>query len=365
MSSLLDLPPELLEQIISALAEEEPPSATFIHEQPSESLLHRGYHSLKDLSCVSKKLRQLCFRSLFSALKVDIEVDTGFLEFINSSQLVGRVNSLVFFTKPECFGGESIWPQMVEIVDCLNAPSVTMIFPPPVFAEVLPYELTLHNAWAFGIDYQVLHLEMPRRRTAPKTPDEVVKDRDVFAMRPWTHCTYNEGSSVKAYSTYEYYLKEKPSPFPYSRWDQFPSTPEKAFEHITSLDLIAVFPTNLNSFSRLMRDIKALRSLRTRLSPTLSNRVLDDPSSLWKCQREDLWMEFEGAYRMIFSFLATASQEDSQLQAMEQFTILDYANANLRKMIDDIEDNMLAEWERDPNGGRWTRTPKVGNAVSS
>lgn len=360
MSSLLDLPPELLEQIISILAEEEPLSATCIYEQPSESLLYRDFHPLKDLSSVSKGLRQLCFSSLFSALKVDLELFTGFLEFINSSQLVGRVNSLVLFTTPECLGSESIWPQTVEIVECVNASSVTMIFPPPVFAKILPYEPNLEDAWAFGMDYQVLHLEMPRSQVAPKSPATVVKDRNVFGIRPWTHCTYNEGSSVKGYSTYEYHLKDKPSLFCRPP-NVNPSLNmlSKSFDSITSLDIIAVFPTSLLCTVCAIYEMKNLHTLRTQLAPTPSNSILDDPLSLGKCQTKDIWMEFEGAYVLLINFLTPplpAGPEPFRLQIVKQFTILDYANMALRDTIDNIVGHRLDRWERDLDGGTWTRT---------
>lgn len=102
MLSLIDLPPELVEQITSVFADGEPPSAKFIYQQPSKDLLNQRCHPLKDLSCVCQGLRQICFFNLFSALKVNLEVSTGFLDFIKSSQLVGRVDSLAIYTTPEC-----------------------------------------------------------------------------------------------------------------------------------------------------------------------------------------------------------------------------------------------------------------------
>ena len=360
MPSLLDLPPEIVEQIISVLAEKEPPSAKFIYEQPSESLLNPGCHPLKDLSCVCQVLRRFCFSSVFSALKVDIGVVTGFVEFIESSQLAGRVDSLVLFSTPGCLGSKFIWPRMVEVVDRVDAPSVTIMLPPSVFADILPYDLNLEHAWAFDIDYQIVHLKMPRGTVAPKTPENAVKDRNVFALRPWTHCTYNEGSSIKVYSTYEYYFKDKPSPFCAWNFQHFSRAMENSLHHITSLDIIAVFPTNLWWFGKGITSMPNLRSLRMQLAPTPANNVLDDPSSLGKCQPKDLWMEFENLYDSLIGSLVNG---DTRLRSIEHFTILDYANAALRETIDDVVGNLLDEWERDPGGGSWTRIREDPEAI--
>ena len=365
MPSLLDLPPELVEQIISVFAVEEPPSTKSIYEEPSNALLNQDYHPLKDLSCVCQSLRRLCFSSLFSALKVNLEVVTGFLEFIKSSQLVGRVDSLALYTPPECLGGRFIWPRMVDIIDLINAPSAMIILPPFVFAEILPYGINLRDAWAFGIEYQVLRLEIPRTSVTPRTPKGIIKDSNIFAMRPWSHCTYNEGSSVEAYSTYEYSLKNTPSVFYPSDRDQFARTISGSLDHITSIDFIAVFPiTHMGSFLRATSGMKSLRRLRTQLTPTPDNDVLDNPSALGKCQRGDLWMELEASYLQLAAFVRSSDESSEVLGKqrcpLEEFVILDYIHPGLREFIDGVVGPVLAaEWEFDSSCGRWTREKEM------
>ena len=356
MPSLLELPPELVEQIVSVLAGKEPPSAKFIFEQPSRSLLHSGYHPLKDLSCVCQGLRRFCFNGLFSALMVNLDIDivTGFREFIKSSQLAGRVDSLVLYIEPG-YTGDTLWPRMVEIIDFVNAPSVTIMLPPAAFAKVLPYDLDLDDAWAFNIDYQILQLSVPRQEMVPKTPWDFDRDRNIFALQPWIHCAYNEGSSVESYSTYEYYLKKRPSVFAPSNFDEFVRTMEKSLVHISSLDLIAIFPTNLWPFEGCISFMRNLRSLRTQLAPTLSNNVLDDPVALGKCQTKDLWMEFESSYSRLVDFVVGRGYGDFTLSFPEQFTILDYANSALQETIDGVVRDRLDRWGRDLEGGSWTR----------
>lgn len=370
MPSILDLPPELVEQIISVFAVEEPPSANSIYQVPSKALLNQDYHPLKDLSRVCHGTRTICFSSLFSALKVNLEVVTDFLAFVKCNQLVGRVDSLALYTPPGCLGGRSIWPRMVDIIDLINAPSLTIVFPPCVFAEILPYGINLCDAWAFAIEYQVLRLEMTRTSVTPKTPEDVIKDSNVFAMRPWSYCTYNEGSSVEAYSTYEYSLKDTPSVFCPSDPDQFAHTIRGSLDYITSIDFIAVFPIDsMWSFLQAMSGMKSLRRLRAQLTPTADNDVLDNPSALGKCQRGDLWLELETSYLQLVRFVCSTGDNDELLAKqgcpLEEFVILDYIHPGLREFIDGVVGPVLAAgWIFDVSWGRWIRKNERYEVIS-
>ena len=299
---------------------------------------------------------------------MDLCAVTGFTEFIQSSGLTGRLDSLVLFTSPCSPQGSddfSFWRQLVEIVDLINAPSLTIILPPTVFAKIIPYEFNSDHAWAYSIECQVLHLETPRELVASKTPEYVVGDGNIFAIRPWSHCVYNEGSSVGAYSTYEYYLKRIPCLLSPSNFHQFVRTVKHSLDHIISLDLIAVFPFNqIWAYSNCISSMKSLRTLRTQLAPTPSNNILDDPSSLRKGQTNDLWMEFEISYGLLVDLVAGREGVLMGSLELEQFIILDYANPDLRKTIDDVVGDRLDEWERDPNGGRWTRTRDHQKTIS-
>lgn len=356
MPSLLDLPPELVEQIIFVFADGEPPSSKFIYQQPSKALLNRDYHPLKDLSCVCRVLRRICFFSLFSALKVNLEIVTGFLDFIRSSQLVGRVDSLALYTTPECLGGRLIWPRMADIIDLINTPSLTIVFPPLVFAEIVPYAINLRDAWAFSTEYQVLRLEMPRTSGTPTTREDVNKDCNIFAMRPWSQCIYNEGSSVEAYSTYEYASKNIPSIFCPVNPTQFARKIGNSLDHITSFTHIAVFPfINLWSFLGAASEFKSLRRLRTQLTPTPDNDILDNPAALGKCQRGDLWMELEAMYLQLVRFVRNTER------SLEEFVILDYVHPGLHEFIDGVVGPHMADgWNFDPSCGRWTRSKGGG-----
>ena len=95
MVCLLDLPLELLDQIISILAEEKPPSAKLLNEEPSNSLIRSDYHPLKDLSRACRSTRGLCTPSLFSAMKVDLSSIHSFFRWSETHILFSHADSLV------------------------------------------------------------------------------------------------------------------------------------------------------------------------------------------------------------------------------------------------------------------------------
>lgn len=363
MTSLLDLPLELVEQIISILAEEKPPSAKLLHEEPSDSLLRSGHHTLKDLSQACRATRKLCFPSLFSAVKVDLDSMSGFLSFAESHSLSSHVDSLVLYTDRKSQADKFIyvpssspWLPMVRVVNSVRPSLMTVILPPLLFAHVLPYQPNLDHEWAFSTAYQVLQLKTPRD-LAPSSQisQHTIESRDIFRLRPWTHCTFNQGSSVKSYSSYEYFLKQTPSIFNPGDFDELVlRTMRGSFEILTSIDYTAVFPVDYDilQFCRCMCVMKSLKCLRVQLSPTRSNDVLDNPAALGKSPPRDLWQEFESCYSTFAHYVCM--KRDDWAMSFGEFVSLDYVNPSLRELIDRAAGQGLVEWDFDPDDGRWT-----------
>ncbi|CAF9936663.1 hypothetical protein IMSHALPRED_010844 [Imshaugia aleurites] len=356
MTSLLDLPLELVEQIISVLAEEKPPSVKLLHEEPSASLLRSSYHPLKDLSQACSATRELCFPGLFSAVKVNLDSTGTFLRFSERYNLSCLVDSLVLYFDPspqvEKFDN---WLPMVQVTDSVKPSVMTLAFFPSLFAKILPYELNLTDQWAFDIPYQVLQLKMPRDLAlSSKTSQLTVRSQNIFRMRPWTHFTFNQGSSIKGYSTYEYFSKQPPSIFcPENPLDfERSMVDDRSFENLTSIDYIAVFPINhIIGFCRCMVLMTHLECLRFQIAPTPSNDVLDDRAAMGKCQQRDLWQEFESCYRT----LGRSLSRYREFFAEEfEFVSLDYVSPSLRELIDRTVGRQLMNWECDPNAGTWT-----------
>ena len=358
MVSLLDLPLELLDQVISIVAEEKPLSAKLLHEEPSHSLLRSDYHPLKDLSLACRLTRELCIPSLFSTMKVDLSMMQSFFGCSNTHILSSHADSLVFYldpiSQPEAIRQSNIWLPMVQILDLVKPSVMTLVFKPSLFAEILSYELDLTSQWIFNVDLQVLQLRMSRD-LAPlsKTPQKTRDSRNVFGMRKWTHCTFNQGSSIGAYSHYEFFFLRPPSIFiPWSDASEYPIN--CSFEHLVSLDYVAIFPINhMSEICVWINRMKNLKRLRVQFAPTPSNDVLDDPSALGKCQPGDLWQEFEDCYNDLSLYISTTWS--TQATSFEDFVSLDYVNPSLRELLDRVVGRHLVKWCSDSNRGRWTR----------
>ena len=484
MFPLLELPLELVEQVISVLAEEKPPSAKCLHEDPSESTLGLGLRPLKELSQVCRLTRELCFPSLFSAVKVDLDCIGDFMKFSKRHWLSNYADSVLLYIDPTTFAKKIehisdhyLWLPLVRVIDSVMPSVVTLMLPPSLFAHILPYQLDLENQWAFNIPFQVLQLRIPRDlapfahgkvksrfsggarakhllpilpeanppsshelqdtstlgdlappkqssiwsfptassyvtfqdgslptflppnqsrqqllpltgapscenlegikeslRLAPSkyrqsiipsasaptyhTPQHNIDSLNVFRLRPWTRCIFNQGSSVKGYGSYEYFYKQAPSfLYPLHQYDFIRRSLSEPFNTITSFDYVAVFPIDhFQHFCVTLTFMKNLKCLRVQLAPTSSNDILDNPSALGKSQPKDLWQELESCYTTLARTVRVLC--DKGEISIETFSSLDYVNPGLCELIDRTAGRKLRHWKSDPRGGRWTRNQK-------
>ena len=363
MASLLDLPPELLDQIISVLREGKPPSAKFLHEEPSDALWQSGYHPLKDLSRACRTTRQLCFPNLFSALRVDLNRVGAFLSFSNTHNLCSQVDSLVLYLDPDSQAENSsncsIWPSVVQIVDSAKPSVLTVLLTASLFEEILPYKLELTDQWAFSIRYQALQLRMPQGLAqSSQTSQEILESQNVFQIRKWSHCTFNQGSSIKGYSSYEYFLKQTPCILnPQYRHEFRRKMMEGPLENLTCLDYIAIFPIDhMRRFCLSMESMEKLKCLRVQFAPTPSNNVLDNPDAVGKCQPGDLWQEFEACYNTLTQHISSSWL--TGVTSLSEFVSLDYHNPSLRELLDRLVGLNLVYWISDSVDGRWESIEK-------
>ena len=364
MASLLNLPPELLEQIISVLTEGETLSTKLLHEEPSDALLQSGYHPLKDFSLACRATRQLCFPTLFSAIKVDVNNADEFLGFAETNSLFSRVDSLLLYPglspQTQDFADRKVWLPMVQVIDSTLPSVLTVVLTASLFQQILPYDLDLLDEWAFRIPCQALQLRMSRDLAASSKPSrEALESHNLFQLREWTHCTFNLGSSINVYSNYEYFLKKTPSIFnPRDYSEVRRKMTDGGFANLTSLEYIAIFPIDhMYNFNECIGSMKKLKCLRVQFAPTLSNNVLDDPVVMGKCQPGDLWLEFEDCYRFLTTYIWATW--DAGTISLEEFISLDYVNPSLRELLNSIVGTAFLSDDKvfmaDSSGGRWFR----------
>ena len=352
MASLVDLPTELIDQILLLVAEEDPPSKRFLHEEPSVSLLSFDDHPLKNLALTSRSLCRAARRHLLMSLKTDLDEIPSLLLFVEEQGLQGCVQSLVLFSTfireiPSGLTAESYeqkinsaaWLRIKAIMDAVNPVSVTFMLPPRVFECILPYEIYLEDEWAFNIPCQTLYLERCPKADVEQSRPTAASERNIFGLRPWRHMTFNEGSSVQAYNTYEYYMKQSPSLLN-------PKGECKISHHfcsgLLSVDYIAVFPIHRDiSLVEVIGKVQSVRSLRVQFAPSASNDVLDNPARLGRCQQSDLWSELRSSYGSVMWYIEFGPNYGCRLK---KYTILDRFPGSMEMIKEELGGHEAMGW---------------------
>ena len=368
MTFLIDLPAELVLQILSFLTEVQPHSIESLHGEPSEALLQSEYHPVKDLSLTCRRLRTLCLQRLFTNVKLTLTslgvsvLSKQLISFVQDHDLVRGIETILFYQVasdnrdnennsrkvPLC----SMEWQILWVISQLNPPAITIMLSPSSFQELMPYDLRESDDWAFQIPYQILHLSQATDTPSTSVPASDSQDKNILNILPWSHCTFNEGSSIRAYSTYQYFQKHVPSIFTPINEQKMRDGVWRTLPYLTSIDYIAIFPFTTRHMHQFCRFLQAaapnLRHLRTRFSPTSGNVILDDKEAMGTCERTDLWSELEVCYSSLAKRIRLG-----ELVSLENLTVLDYDNPELRGSIyRAIAMEICADWACKGNG-RW------------
>ncbi len=368
MTSLLDLPAELILQILSFLAERKSHSMKHLHGEPSETLFQSGYNPVKNLSLTCRRLRTLCLHTLFTNMKLTLASlrSSVYIEhlisFIQDHDLVNGVESVLFYQvasndidndhEDRSVLRCAMESQILWVISQLNPPAITIMLSPSSFQELMPYDLRESDDWAFQIPYQVLHLTQSTNMPPACAPGAKSQDNGILNILPWGHCTFNEGSSIRAYSTYQYFHKHVPSIFTPIDEQKMIDAVWRKLPYLISLDYVAVFPFPTRHMQHFFNFLTAaapnLRHLRTRMSPTRGNGVLDDKEAMGTCQRTDLWSELENCYAYLANWL-----RHGYLESLNDVTVLDYDHAELRDAIHRVCE-MGADWTH-VGDGKWVK----------
>lgn len=371
----MDLPPELLDRIMYYL-DVEPPSLQALHREPSITLTESDARPFKNLSLTSRALRRLTVLRLFKFSRIRLkhlflpnmfELSSGsedineFLDFVRLNALRFHIKGLVLYTevslsaqlsctgprrRSDAFGNwgsyelAHLWRNLLTALD---PAFVTIVAPPSTLALLASCICVDRDAWAFDMPFHILHLQ--QSCTTPTAgPSEPPRVADLFYLREWSHCTLNEGSSLRAYSTYEYFQKITPSIAPLESLN--------VVSCITSFDYIAIFPlhNHTHEISRLFLTMPNLERLRIQLVPEPSSKILEDEIRMGKNLPADMWMELDAGYTLFL-------HNTREMGMLKHFESLDYAIEGLRPTIDGIFEDMVVEmrgWRRS-GGGCWRR----------
>ena len=369
MAKLGDLPSELINLIVFFLDKAEPPSSRNIHQEPSFSLMSSDNQPLKKLSQTCRSMRNLTFRSLFRYCRVcptappslDAWSDRAlhrpgpgdiidFLDFIVLHRLQFHLQSVVLFISTQYlqpdFECDFVERLVHTIVDAVNPEILTIILPPRMLSYLVPNSLTMADSWAFEMPLHIFRLTQPWSCAGPRSLPAAPTPH-ILQVRPWNSCVINEGSSAKAYNTYEYFNKCTPSILQGGHFNDALRN-ARAASNIKNFDYIAVFPLATHVFRvvQFIQSLENLDTLRIRLGPDSSNFWSDD-AAVGRNPSVDLWMDYESNYRTIITVVSNMGETHH----LKNFTALDYYyTPDLLLNLDDLFESGLYGWHKHDKG---------------
>lgn len=392
-TSMTDLPIEILYEILSHLSGP-PPSQIALYEQPPEHILEettgetdntracnisRQNPSIKSISCVNKRWRSVALRSLFCNIIWRPErnspknVDLGpapLLIFLSANDLNRAVMTFTMKISfsVEGVGGDplyvqALWSQLFSVIDPLR---FTIVASPATLAALMNRMLFMADAWSFDIPYHILSLSRPvaassvsdydniplvQQDALNSAGDKTTPDTSLFTVRPWTSVLMNEGSSVRAYATYEFFLRHPPSMLSALLGsDEYPNNKPLLPPTIVDFNYIAVFPLSTH-VDCLYKNLPKLDRLYIQLAPRPSNDLLQDHKLMKHIDRADLWMELSTAYNLLVHKLiesVTTEGNWGSLKVLESGDLVDGTSwATVTKALDHAG---VANWVEKSSG---------------
>ena len=354
---LLDLPNEVIGHICTFCDTPCPSEARF-NSQPSQHLTKSDHLDLKTISTVNKRLRAIVLPLLFRHSRLDPYRLADFLSLITGKQLVPHVHSVTAILQGSCNHIHPAW--WTQLLNALPITTFTIICAPHVFAELTTLSMDNRDSWAFNMPYQTIRF----RQDASSTQEPIPYDKSpphILTARPWRDFSVNEGSSLKAYTTYEYFLRRTPS-FTATLHLAKSVEADTMFANLTSFSFTAIFPfyNHLDEILMTVKKMKKLRKLSLKLCPEPESTVLDDEIAEAKGHIDvhDIWQELETGYRLVcYTVLGLSTRDGGSLQELH---VDDMKAEGLRKELEEMITGKLNEgkkpWWSYEDLGVWKRT---------
>jgi hypothetical protein len=352
LSALAALPNELFDHLLEFL-DHPCPSEVNWHQRPDLCISKSEAIDLKNLSLVSKSLRALTLRRLFAHVCLDPNQSPAFLDFVDQYTLAPHIRSIIARMTAPCrlILHPLWWARLLNVIPALT---FTIICPPYVFAEFASTSIVDVDSWAFNMPFHVIRFRQSKLAALRHTSFN--DDHDLFGARPWTEFSINEGSCLKVYSQYEYFLRRTPSLMNAALLSPSPGL-LVMLAQLKKFTYTAIFPfyNHVDEVLKSIRKMWNLKHLRFRLCPDPGSSVIDDElaDSKGHIDISDAWMEFNTGYSLVAHTARLLSVDHS----LEEFQVEDVAMEGIKDALIASINAITIPKMAHQGDGLWTRIP--------
>lgn len=291
---LLLLPNELLNHIFLFL-DNAPPSERRFNHLPTRDWTDSHQAPLKALSTVSRRLRAISLTLLFKHARLDPCQLTPWLDLVHRNELASSIESIVAHVSELNDGFHPAW--YVRLLNEVPVLRLTVGCESHVLTGLTGIHVNLADMWAFDIPYQYLELRQDAWEATRQNSYDYLPG--LLGAKHWRSLRVNEGSSLAAYTSYEYFLKKPPSlisnindclntiPFdaePEMLHETAPGASiqitltQEMLRNLRDFSFIAVFPyyNHVDDILKCIRRMRNLENLFIKLCPDPESTALDD-----------------------------------------------------------------------------------------
>ena len=351
------LPRELLDYILGPLSTE-PPSIRDFNRRPQQYCFSgRAKDSLKGLSLSCPRLRVTTLPHLYKHATFRIGDWKDFLSFCSNNGLenaIESVNVIVDDSAEKEEGKEYYSTYYVAFSKVLEALPLISSFvircSPSDFHLLTGCHANNVDAWEFNMPWHTFQLMLqPKDR---KEANKSLSPAPVFEILPWTSFSVNEGSFLRAYTQYEYFLRQPPTILIAARKSPGHEQLRAGFlESLRSFSYTAIFPF-YNHVGNILNLIETgmpnLHTLSICLGPhpdeydSINSQETEQSSG--KIDFHDAWMEFETSYELV----AYVVQKMGWRQKLRVFKSVDWTYGGEVRRI--TEERILSRLDNVPEG---------------
>ncbi|KIW62406.1 hypothetical protein PV04_10584 [Phialophora macrospora] len=317
-------------------------------------------NTLKNVTLTCRLLRALALPVLFKHAVLDPLLLSDFLAFLKKHSLSHQVSSLVVHVSGHYNHIHPAW--WARLLNEVPATRFSVVAPPEVFAELASVHSWSNDAWAFDMPLQVLRFDQSPE--AARTKIDYDNLPNFLVGRPWERMVYNEGSSLSAYTTYEFFLRRTPSLLTALHFSSS-AAGETLFANLLHFDFIAIFPfyNHVDEVLKCIRKMKRLQRLFVKLCPEPGSTAFNDEMEVagGALDVHDPWNECETSWMLIAHTVLFLTVEGE----LQELQMDDVKIEGLRQNLETaLNDRLHERWRYPEQGsGTWRRNISEGQGA--